>query len=144
MKFTASRLSEGNKIFPAEIYLDSIGVTVRIPGLFSGESKQFDFNHIVSVDINTPMIGFSTITIFAGGTKMSAHGFTKIEVKQIQQGIKDGQLASKKISEKRVTTKIHSSDIKQFSVADEIIKLKTLLDEGTISRQEFESEKAKL
>ena len=95
MVIKASRLSEGNKLFPTEIHLESTGITVKIPGLFSGESKHFDFTHIASVDINTPMLGFSTITIFAGGTRMSAHGFTKVEVKQVKEGIEAGKLANR-------------------------------------------------
>ena len=91
MKITASRLSEGNKVFPSEIHVESTGITIKIPGLFSGESKYFDFVNIASVDIDTPMIGYSTITIYAGGTRMAAHGFTKSEVKQVKQSIEDGK-----------------------------------------------------
>ena len=91
MKITASRLSEGNKIFPAEIHVEPTGVTIKIPGLFSGDSKYFDFQNIASVDINTPMVGYSTITIYAGGTKMTAHGFTKSEVKQVKEAIEKGK-----------------------------------------------------
>lgn len=91
MKFTASRLSEGNKIFPAEIHIEASGVTIKIPGLFSGESKFFDFQHIASVDVQAPMIGYSTVTFYAGGTQISAHGFTSSEVKQIKQAIHNGK-----------------------------------------------------
>jgi hypothetical protein len=130
MKFTASRLSEGNKLFPDEITLEPTGITIKIPGLFSGESTHFDFNHIASVEIDTPMIGFSTITIFAGGTKMSANGFTKAEVKQIKEEIEAG---------KKGTTGGGSS-----SIADEIQKLKILLDEGALTQLEFDTQKARL
>src|ERR1035437_4418609 len=92
MKITASRLSDGNKIFPAEIHVEPTGVTIKIPGLFSGESKYFDFQNIASVDVNTPMIGYSTITIYAGGTKMTAHGFAKSEVKQVKDAIESGKM----------------------------------------------------
>ncbi len=108
MKFIASRLSEGNKLFPPEIQLEPAGITVKIPGLFSGESKYFDFVNIASVEINTPAIGYSTITIYAGGTKISTHGFTKSEVEQIKQGIENGKNSSKKPLTKKV--KVDSSD----------------------------------
>jgi len=91
MKITAARLSEGNKIFPSEIHVESTGITIKIPGLFSGESKYFDFQNIASVDVSTPMIGYSTITIYAGGTKMTAHGFTKAEVNQVKEAIDSGK-----------------------------------------------------
>jgi len=133
MKFTASRLSNDNKIFPSEIYLEETGITIKIPGLFSGETKHFDFNHIASVEIDTPLIGFSSITIFAGGTQMSANGFTKAEVKQIKEGIEAGKKAS--------TTQSNGG---QTSIADEIQKLKGLLDSGVLTQQEFDTQKAKL
>jgi hypothetical protein len=91
MKFTASRLSEGNKIFPSEIHIEGNGVTVKIPGLFGGDSKFFDFHHIASVDVKAPMVGYSTVTFYAGGTQISAHGFTSSEVKQMKQAIEEGK-----------------------------------------------------
>ncbi len=133
MKFTASRLSSGNKMFPTEIYLESTGLTIKIPGLFKGESKQFDFDHIASVEIDTPMIGFSTISIFAGGTQMTATGFTKDEVKQIKKAIEDRKLNSK--------NNTHGASL---SVADELKKLKDLVDAGVITPADFEQQKKNL
>jgi Short C-terminal domain len=144
MKFTASRLSEGNKIFPSEIYLDQNGITINIPGLFSGETKQFDFNHIASVEIDTPLIGYSTITIFAGGTKMSAHGFTKAEAKEIKKGIEEGKLDSKKSRNRETFSKSHLTGSEHSSVADELRKMKELLDGGVITQREFDSQKEKI
>ena len=91
MKFTASRLSEGNKVFPAEIHIEPTGLTVKIPGLFRGESKFFDYQQLASVDVDAPLVGYSTITFYAGGTRISAHGFTSKEVKQIKQAIEQGK-----------------------------------------------------
>lgn len=141
MKFTASRLSAGNKIFPSEIYLEPTGITIKIPGLFSGETKHFDFNHIASVEIDTPLIGYSSITIFAGGTMMSANGFTKAEVKQIQKGIENGKQNNKNMAANE--PKAPSSSTKD-SVADELVKLKELMDNGVITASEFEQQKQKI
>ncbi|MGV1011927.1 MAG: SHOCT domain-containing protein [Flavobacterium sp.] len=135
MKFTASRLSTGNKIFPTEIYLESTGITIKIPGLFKGETKQFDFNHIASVEIDTPLVGFSSISIYAGGTQMTASGFTKAEVKQIKEGIEKG-----KSSMKNETNTGGSVS----SLADELKKLKDLADSGVITATEFEQQKNKI
>ncbi|WP_333601490.1 SHOCT domain-containing protein [Flavobacterium sp.] len=144
MKFTASRLSSGNKIFPAEIYLEPTGITIKIPGLFSGETKQFDFNHIASVEIDTPLIGFSSITIFAGGTMMAANGFTKAEVKQIKEGIEKGKLAAKAAVQNESTPTHGSSSNASVSLADELKKLKELVDAGVITPEEFEQQKRKM
>jgi hypothetical protein len=94
MKFTASRLSEGNKVFPAQIHIEQTGVTVKIPGLFRGDTKFFDYNLIASVDVKAPLVGYSTVTFYAGGTQISAHGFTSSEVKQIKQAIEKGKSQS--------------------------------------------------
>lgn len=91
MKFTASRLSEGNKVFPAQIHIEQTGVTVKIPGLFRGDTKFFAYNLIASVDVKAPLVGYSTVTFYAGGTQISAHGFTSSEVKQIKQAIEKGK-----------------------------------------------------
>lgn len=91
MKFIASRISEGNKIFPAEIHCEENGLTVRIPGLFRGESQYFDYSQISSVRVDAPLIGYSTIHFYAGNAYVSAHGFTKSEVNEIKHIINDGK-----------------------------------------------------
>ena len=91
MKYTASRLSEGNKAFPAEIHCELTGLTVKVPGLFSGQSKHLNYNQIGEVSIDAPTVGYSTITFYSAGTKVSAHGFTKDEVNQIKHAIESGQ-----------------------------------------------------
>jgi hypothetical protein len=141
MKFTASRLSSGNKIFPAEIYLEPTGITIKIPGLFSGETKHFDYNHIASVEIDTPLVGFSSITIFAGGTMMAANGFTKAEVKQIKEGIEKRKIENKNNPTNEQITTPNSG---VTSLADELIKLKDLVDTGVITQDEFEQQKRKM
>lgn len=91
MKFTASRLSEGNKIFPAEIIIEPNGLTVKIPGLFSGQSRHLDYQNIGEVSVEAPLVGYSTITFFTAGTRATAHGFTSNEVKQIKTAIEKGK-----------------------------------------------------
>lgn len=95
MKITASRLSEGNKVFPAEIHIESTGLTVKIPGLFSGKTEYFDFKSISNVSVNTPMIGFATITFRAAGARVSAHGFSGNEVNEIKKAIEEGKIEAK-------------------------------------------------
>lgn len=89
--FTASRISEGNALFPPTIIFDDNGVTVRCPFIFSGQSTYIPYNCISSVHIKTPMIGFSTISFYAFGTQISIHGFLKSEAIQMRQIIIDHQ-----------------------------------------------------
>ncbi len=93
MKFVASRLSEGNKVFPTEINCEEHGLTVKIPGLFQGESQYFDYQQISSIGVDSPLIGFSTITFYAGANFISTHGFTSDEVNQIKKIISSGNIS---------------------------------------------------
>ncbi len=105
MKITASRLSEGNKVFPAEIHIEPNGLTVKIPGLFSGQSRHLDYLQIGEVSVNAPMVGFATITFYTAGTQVSAHGFTSSEVKQIKAAIEKGKSGGNVSNSNRETRK---------------------------------------
>ena len=91
MKYTASRLSKDNKLFPTEIILEANGITVRVPGVFNSKSEYMEYGYITSVSVDTPLVGFSTITFYTSGTHVSAHGFTKEEVKEIKEAIDKGK-----------------------------------------------------
>lgn len=91
MKFIASRISEGNKLFPAEIHIQENGISIRIPGFFSGDTTSINYESISAVEIDTPLIGYSTIRFFHNGNKVQAHGFSKSDVKQIKGHIEDGR-----------------------------------------------------
>lgn len=84
MKFTASRLSEGNKVFPTEIYLEENSIEIKSPGLFSGDSKYLNYEDITSIEVDTPMIGFSTLRLFLNGNKVEVSGFSKSDIKKIR------------------------------------------------------------
>ncbi len=103
MKFVASRLSEGNKIFPAEIHIEENGIKVKIPGFFSGDTRFINYEHITAVDINTPMIGYSSITFYNQGNKAFAHGFRKDEARQIKEAIDNGKARAKIVTVNHVT-----------------------------------------
>lgn len=84
--FTASRLSEGNKTFPIKIIIDEIGITLKHPGVFSGKEQTVPFSRISSVEVDCPLVGYSTIIIHATGQgKIDALGFTKTEVNQMRK-----------------------------------------------------------
>lgn len=84
--FIASRLTAGNRVFPTEISIDQDGVTLKIPGLFSGNEKTIPYTRISSVNINCPMLGYSTINIETTGEgSIKAQGFRKSEVIRIKE-----------------------------------------------------------
>ena len=84
--YTASRLTDGNRIFPTRIIIDDSTVTFKIPSLFSGKETTIPFTRISSVNIDCPFIGFSTIIIETTGEgQILARGFTKSEVLEIKE-----------------------------------------------------------
>jgi len=88
--FTASRLTEGNSIFPDKIVLDDNGVTLWVPSFFSGEETTIPYLRISSVNVNTPFVGYSDIIIETTGEgKVQVHGFSKDEVIEMKQLILD-------------------------------------------------------
>ena len=78
-------------MFPAEIITEDQGITIRIPGLFSGDTTTIAYSSISAVEIDTPLIGYSTIRFYHSGNKVEAHGFTKADVKEIKEFIEKGR-----------------------------------------------------
>lgn len=86
--YSASRLTNGNGIFPSRIIIDDSTVTFKIPSLFSGKETTIPFSRISSVNIDSPFIGFSTIIIETTGEgQIIAKGFTKSEVIEMKEFI---------------------------------------------------------
>ena len=86
--YSASRLTNGNGIFPSRIIIDDSSVTFKIPSLFSGKETTIPFSRISSVNIDSPFIGFSTIIIETTGEgQIIAKGFTKSEVIEMKEFI---------------------------------------------------------
>jgi uncharacterized membrane protein YdbT with pleckstrin-like domain len=85
-KYTASRLTAGNRLFPIYIIINDIGVTIKIPNLFSGKEQTIPFSRISSVNIDCPFVGYSTIVIETTGEgQINANGFLKSEVLEMKE-----------------------------------------------------------
>ena len=85
-KYIASRLTAGNRLFPTQIIINELGVTVKIPSLFSGKEQTIPFSRISSVNIDCPFVGYSTIVIETTGEgQISANGFLKSEVTEMKE-----------------------------------------------------------
>ena len=91
IKYTASRISQDNALFPPQIILEDDGATIKCPGLFSGRSTVVTYDKISHISVKTPLIGFSTISFFVHGEEVSVHGFTKSEVNDIKRIITQKQ-----------------------------------------------------
>ena len=84
-KFTASRVSEKNILFPPTIIFTDEGVTVKMPALLHHNTEFMPYEAISSVFIHTPLAGFSTITFFAYGRAVEVHGFFQREVREMKE-----------------------------------------------------------
>lgn len=88
VRYKASRAVSGNRLFPAEVIIDESGVTIKLPGFFSGKEKTIPFSRISSVNIECPFVGYSTIIIeTTGDGAIVAHGFLKSEVRDMKEMI---------------------------------------------------------
>lgn len=157
MEFTASRLSEGNKLFPARITITPQGVTLKVPSFLGGKEQSIPFHLISSVDLETPFVGYSTIKIYSvGWDVIIASGFSKADVKQIKEQIMNGQHNLNNPAPK-LTTNHSSETIKPQAQAnqssetkinikwsEELREMKELLDDEVISANDFEEQKLKV
>lgn len=157
MKYTASRLSEGNKLFPASISITGHGVTLKVPGFLGGSEQTIPFDRISAVDIETPFVGYSTIKIYSvGWDVIVASGFTKADVKEMKEAILNGQ--KNKNNPQKTITSPHINPApqvanqnnenvtsgKKIKWADELREMKELLEDDVISADDFAEQKLKL
>ncbi len=83
--FFANRLSNGNLLFPSEIRIDEHFVTIVKPGLISSREKSIEIKKITSVDIVSPLIGFSKIIISAYSLDtVVTEGFERIDIEIVR------------------------------------------------------------
>ena len=147
--YQASRVSEGNRLFPAEIHILATEIMLKIPGFFSGKSRHIVYQQIEGVNIDTPMIGYSTITFVVGGEEIVGHGFTKSEAQEIKEICSERIAATSPRNQTEqianaIAAGANTSKNTVISVADELKKLKQLLDDGILTQEEFNAQKAKL
>lgn len=89
--YEASRLADGNKLFPPKVIVERTGLRVIKPGVFKGKEVLIKYSEISNISLNTPLVGFSTITFRAGYETYKLHGFAKKDVKDIERYIRLGQ-----------------------------------------------------
>ena len=83
--FTANRLSNGNFLFPTEIRIDDHNVTFVKPGLITAREKSIKYSKITSVDVISPLLGFSKVVVSAYGLdQVVAEGFERRDAEEIK------------------------------------------------------------
>ena len=88
--FRASRLTKGNRIFPAQLIITSSSVTQLQPQWIGKQEQSLHMAHVASIDIDTNMI-FSDVSIetTGGHNPLVCHGHSKgdaVKIKEVIEG----------------------------------------------------------
>ena len=84
--FIASRLSNGNGLFPTEIHLNDFSVNIVKPGLIASEEKDMPYNKITSTKIISPIFGFTKIVFSCIGLdEIMVEGFERRYAEEIKR-----------------------------------------------------------
>lgn len=119
--------------------------------LISVDTQTYHFQNVIGIDVDKHLFGASLKIITSGKEKVYVHGFTKKTADFVKQN------CSKYISmhSQRDTTEALASAIAsavggakvgehKISPADELKKMKDLLDSGVISQSEYDIQKLKI
>jgi hypothetical protein len=90
--FRASRLTKGNRIFPAQLIITSSSVTQLQPQWIGKQEQSLHMAHVASIDIDTNMI-FSDVSIetTGGHNPLVCHGHSKADAVKIKTVIEQYQ-----------------------------------------------------
>jgi hypothetical protein len=90
--FRASRLTGGNRIFPAQVIVTSSSVTMFKPQFIGRVEESLHINHVASIKIDTNVV-FSDIVIETTGGRqpLVLHGHTKGDAVAIKNIIEQFQ-----------------------------------------------------
>lgn len=135
-EFQASRLSDGNKVMPNTIKIDNFGVSLKIPGVFSGKEKTLTYHQISSVQIDSPMVGFSTITFDTiGWDRIIAKGFSKEDAHEVKELVQLGIQSSRSSSGQSNQTS-GGNNLSEVLAASEAAKAQAEVEKQKIALEE--------
>jgi hypothetical protein len=100
-EFAASRLSGNNSLMPTKYKVNDFGVTIIDPGIFNSKQNSHAFFDMESVELNNPLIGFSTVTITTENGKFDFDGLYNTDAQElhdlIQAGIAKARMANRNL-----------------------------------------------
>ena len=90
--FVASRLTRGNRLFPAQVVVTPTSITLVRPRWIGKEEESVHLAHVASIKINTHVV-FSDVEIETSGGQdpLICHGHTKGDALRIKQLIEEYQ-----------------------------------------------------
>ena len=113
--YEASRLADGNKLFPPKVIVERTGLRVITPGVFRSKEVLIEYPEIRNISLNTPLVGFSTITFEARYETYKLHGFAKKDVKEIERYIRLGQSDKERLLKEIGESSFIKNDGESFS-----------------------------
>lgn len=112
--------------------------------LISEDTETLHFKNITGITVDSHLFG-TTITIKStGNDPIQIRGFWKKEAKEIKDLCAKYIEATNKKSSNEALTKAIENSRGNYSVADELSKLKNLLDQNVLSQEEFDEQKRRL
>ena len=119
--------------------------------LVSVDSTKFHFQNVVGVDIDKHLIGSSLSIITSGSGRIMVNGYSKSKANQFKKHCSEhiavnSQKSTTETLASAIATAVGNSSgqVQQLSVADELKKIKSLLDDDIITQEEYSQQKAKL
>lgn len=127
--------------------------------LVSEDEIKIHFQNVVGIDIDKHLFGAS-LRFITNGRDVHVHGFTKVDANEVlkycsqfiqvnsrratNDALRETIVATSTSSTEAVVGAINSPKGVQTSVADELKKMKELLDTGIITQEEFNKHKTNL
>ena len=91
-RFVASRLTEGNRLFPTVIEVSDTFVVKRTRTLFSSNEISIHLKRVASVRIETGILWSDILIESSGGSDpISSHGHRKADARRIKELIERAQ-----------------------------------------------------
>lgn len=85
-EYITSKLSKGNLLFPRKITLYDNSIMISRDTPISNYEKTIPFNRLATVSINTPVVGFTTITLETNGVGFEViNGFYRSDALEIKK-----------------------------------------------------------
>jgi len=113
--------------------------------MISVDTENLDFQNITGITVDKHIFGASLNFKSTGSDPIIVHGFGKKDADRIRQLCMANVMANtQRRTSHAMSDALKNSQGPQISVADELQKLKNLVDAGILTQTEFEEQKAKL
>lgn len=116
--------------------------------LISEDTETLHFKNITGVTLDSHLMGTTIIIKSTGNDPINVEGFWKKEAKQIKDICTRNIAAQNQRNSGEAMAgsfaKAMEGNRSNYSVADEISKLRSLVDQGVLTQEEFEDQKRRL